>query len=108
MEIKWKVAGMTVMPNLGDKANVVVCANCLITAVDGDFKASTQMVQNLKFDVGQEFIDYQSLTEEKVLEWVKTQGAEESAQAEKFVQESIENQKNPKVMAIEKPLPWLK
>ena len=44
MEIKWKVAGMTVMPNLGDKANVVVCANCLITAVDGDFKASTQMV----------------------------------------------------------------
>jgi hypothetical protein len=108
MQITWKVAGMTVMPTLDDKTNVVVRVNCLISAIDGDFKASTSMGQSLKLDDGQQFVDYQSLTEEKVLEWVKTQGAEELAQAENFVQKVIENQKNPSVVAIEKPLPWLK
>ena len=108
MEITWKVAGMTVMPNLKGKADVVVRVNCLISAVDGDYKASTVMLQSLKLVDDQQFVDCQSLTEEKILEWVKAQGAEESAQAEKFVQEIIENQKNPKVVAIEMPLPWLK
>lgn len=108
MEIVWKVIGMTVMPSLNGKADVVVRVNCSISAVDGDFKASTNMIQNLKLEDGQHFIDYQWLTEEKVLEWVKTQGAEESAQAEQFVQEVIANQKTPPVVAIDKPLPWLK
>mgnify|MGYP003660168367 CR=1 FL=1 len=108
MQITWKVVGMTVMPNLDGKTDVVMRVNCLISAVDGDYKASTLMMQSLKFDDGQQFVDYQSLTEEKVLEWVKTQGVEESAQAEQFVQEVIENQKTPPVVAIEKPLPWLK
>ena len=106
LKIKWKIIGMTVMPILNDKSNVVVSVNCLVSAIDGNLKADVEMTKNLKFDDGQNFVDYELLTEEKVLEWVKTQGTIETNQAEKFVQEFIENQKNPKVVAIEKPLPW--
>ena len=108
MEITWKVVGMTVMPKLNNKTDVIVSVNCLISAKDGNYKASTSMIQNLKLDDVSQFVDYESLTEEKVLEWVKTQGAKESSQAEQFVQEAIENQKTPPVVAILKPLPWVK
>ena len=108
LEIKWKIIGVNVMPILNGQLNVVVRVNCLVLANDGDLNANAEIIQNLKFDDDANFIDYESLTEEKVLEWVKAQAPADVDQAEKLVQEFIENKKYPKIVAVEKPLPWLK
>lgn len=108
MNMTWKVLSITVLPTHEQKKDVVIAVKCGLSGVEETYKASTEIDVPIKINDQQPFIDYQWLTEEKVLEWVKTQNPADVQEAENRVAEMIENQKNPPVVAQQKPLPWVK
>jgi hypothetical protein len=90
------------------KEGYVVNAVYDVLGTDGTHSASLE-AGNVQFsteDVG-EFIPYQELTEEKVLEWVKATLTENVvASIEASIQGQIDSQINPPQVSVNNPLPW--
>lgn len=78
---------------------LVTSAHWRCTAVDGDISVSNYGA--VGFERGEEFIPYEDLTKEQVLEWVKSQLA--VSEIESGLQSHIDGKKNP-VTAT--GLPW--
>lgn len=95
MSITWSIEQLT--RNLSD--GLVTTAHWRCTAVDVDYSASTY--GSIGFERGDTFIDYDKLTKEEVVSWVKAKL--DVSEIEAGLQSHIDGLKNP-VSAI--GLPW--
>jgi hypothetical protein len=90
------------------KEGYVVNAIYNVSGTDGTYSASLEAgsVQFSTEDL-EEFIPYEELTEEKVLEWVKLTLTENVvASIEASIQGQIDSQINPPQVSVNTPLPW--
>jgi hypothetical protein len=90
------------------KEGYVVNAIYNVSGTDGTYSAFLEAgsVQFSTEDVG-EFIPYEDLTEEKVLEWVKLALTENVVTSiEASIQGQIDSQINPPQVSVNTPLPW--
>jgi len=91
MEIKWSI------PNLERHTadGFVYTAHWRCTASDGDFSASSYGTAGFTYDASSpDFVPYDQLTEEQVLQWVWADGVDKDA-TEAALQANIDAQKNP-------------
>jgi hypothetical protein len=67
-------------------------------------KYSSRVYGSISLSKGEEFIPFEELTQETVINWVKNcLGQEEVNRLEDILQEQINNQKNPPIL---KGVPW--
>jgi len=87
-----------------DDKGIVVC-HWRATATDGDYSASSYGTCGFTPDpTAPDFVPFESLTEDDVLQWVYAElGAEQLAAIEDGLSANIEEQKAPKVVA---GTPW--
>jgi hypothetical protein len=98
IEYTWSIP--TVERNLADGGVTVAHWRC--NAVDGEYSASSYGSCGLKYDAGADnFIAYESLTEENVIAWVKA--IVESSNIEASLAANIEEDKTPTTGA---GIPW--
>ena len=86
--ITWSIAQLN--RELSD--GLVTTAHWRCTAVDGDHSASNY--GSIGFERGDTFVDYDKLTEEEVLGWVKDK-LENASEIEAGLQSHIDGLKNP-------------
>jgi hypothetical protein len=105
MALTWKIEALNCKPSFDGKTNVVETIHWRLNGVDGDYATSVYGSQGVTYEAGSPFTDYDSLTEETVIEWLKDAlGAEQVAEYEAGVNSQLEALKNPTV--VNPPLPF--
>ena len=105
MALTWKIEQLNCKPFFDGKTNVVETIHWRLNGVDGDYATSVYGSQGVTYVEGSPFTDYDSLTEETVVEWLKDAlGAEQVAEYETSVNGQLESLKNPTV--VNPPLPF--
>lgn len=105
MSLTWKIEQLNCKPSFDGKTNVVETIHWRLNGVDGDYATSVYGSQGVTYEEGSPFTDYDSLTEETVIEWLKDAlGAEQVATYETGVNSQLEALKNPTV--VSPPLPF--
>jgi len=69
----WSITDLLVIPFLNNKINVVVKVNYSVTGTDGNNNYVLNDFINIPYVETNTFIDFSSLTQEQVIEWVKEQ-----------------------------------
>jgi hypothetical protein len=103
MTISWIIERLLVKPTEGSYTNVVITADWRCNGVDQGFTGTAYGSCSFSPPSGS-FTPYKDLTQQQVLDWCFANGVDKPA-IEANVNEQIENQINPPVVA--KPLPWL-
>ena len=101
----WLIESLDCILSLDGKSNVVSNVHWRVNATDEINKATIYGEQKLSYDSENQFIPFDSLTKETVIEWVqKAMGSEQVA----FIQQNLDNQianlANPPI--VTPPLPW--
>lgn len=105
MLLTWKIDALNCKPSFDGKANVVETIHWRLNGVDGDYATSVYGSQGVTYEEGSPFIDYDSLTEKTVIEWLKDSlGAEQVASYETGVNTQLQALKNP--IVVSPPLPF--
>ena len=105
MALTWKIEQLNCKPSFDGKTNVVETIHWRLNGVDGDYATSVYGSQSVTYKEGSPFTDYDSLTEEIVVEWLKDAlGEEQVANYETSVNGQLEALKNPTV--VTPPLPF--
>ena len=105
MALTWKIEQLGCKPSFDGKTNVVETIHWRLNGVDGEYATSVYGSQGVTYIEGSPFTDYDSLTEETVVEWLKDAlGAEQVANYETSVNNQLEALKNPTV--VNPPLPF--
>lgn len=105
MEYVWKIEKMTCYPIIDDKTNVVFNVDWSITGKDQDKEAKMTGTQYIDFVAAKNFIDYDQLTEDRVLEWVfNSMGGEAIEFLKQEIDRAIKIKVEPTV--VTKSLPW--
>jgi len=105
MTLTWKIEQLNCKPSFDGKTNVVETIHWRLNGVDGDLSAGVYGSQGVTYVEGSPFTDYDSLTEETVVEWLKDAlGVEQVAEYEAGVEAQLEALKNPTV--VNPPLPF--
>ena len=105
MALTLKIEQLNCKPSFDGKTNVVETIHWRLNGVDGDYATSVYGSQGVTYVEGSPFTDYDSLTEETVIEWLKDAlGAEQVAEYEAGVNSQLEALKNPTV--VNPPLPF--
>lgn len=103
----WKIYALDVKPSIGTLKDYIVNAHWIATRSDGNgHLGSASSTVSFKIDEKkQDYIPYDKLKEEQIIEWVKDSLGEEGvAAAYATIEGSIQNQINPPI--ITPPLPW--
>lgn len=104
----WGVQGpgsLVCAPEVDGQANVVTAVHWHLAGSDGVHEGSIYGVQPIGYDSGAGFTDYDALTPEIVMGWVReSMGPETVAAMEALVAEQISTKANPPV--VTPPLPW--
>ena len=97
----WTIS--TMEGNLSDGGVIVAHWQC--TEVDGDYSARSYSTQSFTYDASSpDFIPYDQLTEQVVLQWVWDEmGVDEVVRIQESLHSNIEEQKNP---TVEDGVPW--
>lgn len=116
MSVKWKVEGLDVEPELLGKENVVTNvhwrAELFMASGDRQYSTSAYGCIRLTFDNQNQFIDFNALTEDIVVDWVKF--ALNSHEGNQDVVQQIEDglfdeiRKTINSINSKKKLPWSK
>jgi hypothetical protein len=97
--ITWTITSMESQPTTG----IVVSANWLCSSEQDGFTAS--MLGNCVFSIPEgEYIPYDQLTQDEVLNWVWTNGGIDKTATEDAVNSALQLQIAPPV--VQQPLPW--
>jgi hypothetical protein len=121
MALTWKIEALNCKPSFDGKTNVVETIHWRLNGVDGQifsnidgeiplstdgyYATSVYGSQKVTYEEGSPFTDYDSLTEETVVAWVKDAlGEEQVAAYEANVSNQLEALKNPTV--VNPPLPF--
>jgi predicted signal transduction protein with EAL and GGDEF domain len=105
----WKITSMMTLPTSSKKSNVVVSVSALITGLNEDNPSITASQNiNVELSLNDNFTNYSDLTENQVLQWVKTILSEEGVNnIEKNIDKKIELILNNQITPLAKELPWL-
>ncbi len=99
----WNISQLDCLPQAPEGADYVVTVHWQCNGVDGDYNGS--VYSTCSFPVVQgAFTPYADLTLDQVLGWVWDNGVDKDA-TEAAVEQQVEAQKNPPVVAP--PLPWV-
>lgn len=111
MELTWSIYRIQSFPLFDNKQNVVSTVSWNVTGNDGQNQSAVSGVTTLKIGDLSNFIAYEQLTQEQIVEWVQTSlGTEKINSIQRQIDIDIANKKqNPQVVPIaqEKPLPWV-
>jgi hypothetical protein len=102
MTIIWNISQLDCKPQEGAYTDVVITAHWQCNGTQGDYSASVYSTCSFTQPEG-DFTPYADLTQEQVLGWCWASGVDKDA-TEAAVQQQIDNQVNPPVIAP--PLPW--
>jgi hypothetical protein len=102
-QITWTVSQLDCYPQEDGRADVVFNVHWQCTGVDGDYTGQVYSTCAVTLDPAAPFTPYANLTQDQVLGWIWASGVDKSA-TEAAVQQQINNQINPPVVAP--PLPW--
>ncbi len=101
----WSVQEVNAFPVKDGKQNVVFNVHWIAGGADGEHTASAYGSTSIALNADSSFTEYENLTEEQVIGWVKSSmGAEEVAAIEASIVGQINEQINPKI--ITPSLPW--
>jgi hypothetical protein len=101
--ITWSISVLNCLPQSAEGADYVVTAHWQCTGVDGDYTGQVYSTASFAVVQGEAFTPYADLTQDQVLGWVWANGVDKAA-TEAAVQQQIDNQINPPIVAP--PLPW--
>ena len=106
MVLTWKIEQLGCKPFFDSKTDVVENIHWRLNGVDGDYATSVYGSQKVTYEAGSLFTDYNSLTEEVVIAWVKDAlGEEQVSTYEASVNNQLEALKNPTI--VTSSLPWV-
>ena len=101
--ITWNISQLDCLPQAPEGADYVVTAHWQCTGVDGAYTGQVYSTTSFAVVQGEAFTPYADLTQDQVLGWVWANGVDKTA-TEAAVQQQIDNQINPPIVAP--PLPW--
>lgn len=104
----WSIASMSTKPQVSGFTDVVVMCKWICVGVDGQTSVTTEDFTKITFNPNNpNYIPYNQLTEQKVLEWLfDSLGTEGVSSTEQSIQGQINSILNPLVSASAQPLPW--
>jgi len=102
-QITWTVSQLDCYPQEDGRADVVFNVHWQCTGVDGEYNGQVYSTCAVTLDPAAPFTPYANLTQDQVLGWIWASGVDKAA-TESAVQQQIDNQINPPVVAP--PLPW--
>ena len=101
--ITWNISQLDCLPQSAEGADYVVTAHWQCNGVDGAYYGSSYGTCSFTVVQGEAFTPYANLTQDQVLGWCWANGVDKAA-TEASVQQQIDNQINPPIVAP--PLPW--
>jgi hypothetical protein len=105
---KWKVS-LLKKKNIGEFSDVVVSAVWQKTGVDPDGYGGTYKILT-EFNIEEieinSFINYEDLTEENIIEWIKINTNQDDVN--KYILSEIEKSRSQEIFVNENELPWNK
>jgi predicted metal-dependent TIM-barrel fold hydrolase len=102
----WQINQLDCYPTEESQTNVIFAVHWRINATDETHNVTSYGVQSLTYMVGNPFTPFEQLTEETIIDWVKTAiGAEQVTSIQANLNTQIANLVNPPV--ISPRLPWL-
>jgi hypothetical protein len=105
MTLTWKIQALECKPSFDGKTNVVQTIRWNLTGVDGEYITSVNGSTGIHYEEGSSFVEYNSLTEETVVTWLKdTLGENDVASYEASITSQLDDLKTPKV--VTPPLPF--
>lgn len=104
----WTITGMSTVPKVDNKLDVVVLAQWVVTGADAlGVQARTGGVSEFTLTQGAGYIPYDELTEAQVIIWVQDGlGVAGIANVESSIQNQITSTLSPIVIPTQQPLPW--
>lgn len=102
--ITWSISQLDCLPQSAEGADYVVTAHWQCNGVDGNYNGSVYSTCSFPVVEGTSFTPYSDLTQAQVLGWIWANGVDKTA-TEAAVEQQIETQKNPPIVAP--PLPWV-
>ena len=101
--ITWNISQLDCLPQSAEGADYVVTAHWRCNGVDGAYNGTSYGTCSFTVVQGETFTPYADLTQDQVLGWCWANGVDKAA-TEASVQQQIDNQINPPIVAP--PLPW--
>jgi len=101
--ITWTISQLDCLPQSAEGPDFVVTAHWQCVGVDGAYTSSVYSTCSFPMTQGTNFVPYNELTQDQVLNWCWENGVDQAA-TEAAVQQQIDNQVNPPI--ITPPLPW--
>ena len=102
---EWKIEEMDSYPSHNGKNNVVYNIKWRCDAIEDDYCAKLYGITSVTFDDSSPFTEYDNLTNDQVVEWVKSSMKDEEIfKIESDLLEEINDKKNPK--SVINSLPW--
>lgn len=96
IEYKWGFPAFDVTYSVGELQNVVSTVHWTLTATEGTYTASTYGSLGVDEPAPEQFVAYEELTEEEVIQWVTdTMGEEQVQSMEDRLASQIKSQKEP-------------
>lgn len=92
--------------SVNGQENTVTSVNFTVTATDGTNTVDLQSSVKVPLDPNAEFVPFASLTEAKVIDWVKAQLGDKVATFEKMLNARLERKANPPVRPVTVEAPW--
>lgn len=102
---EWVIENMACHAQKEGQSDVVMTVAWRLNGTDGENSGTVFGSVNLEYKRGHDYIPYEDLTKEQVINWVKNSlGDNEIMQYEALISRKIEDAKAPKVVV--KKLPW--
>lgn len=106
IEYKWTIDTLECFPNLMENIDVVSSVHWKIQAKEGEYSASIMGVQKLEYNPVKEFVPFEELTLEQVVDWLINSIGQEAVETIKNkLAREIEDQKVPSLEF--KTAPWI-
>ena len=100
----WNISQMDTVPSEDGLTDVVVVAHWQCTGTQEDYSAQVYGTCSFTLDRTKNFVAYDSLTLQEVLDWCWASGVDKEA-TQANIDTQIANQINPPVVVL--PIPWL-
>ena len=107
MEIKWSIKNLEVFLNKYNLQNIVHKIYWKLEVIEDTYIQTKEGVEEIIFNENGNFIAFENLTEQQVIEWVKNNclGKEKAAYFETELLNNIEKLKNPETLIVD--VPWI-
>jgi hypothetical protein len=92
--------------SVNGQENTVTNVNFTVTATDGTNTVDLQNSVNVPLDSSAEFVPFASLTEAKVIDWVKSNLGDKVSTFEKILNTKLERKANPPARPVTVEVPW--